>query len=80
MYVLLYWTGLPLSALLTRQDGIRKSDLVPVQGILAWPGVVDRSIGKQDIILHAVDKERCERDNKQKLTVGMRWKKEKQGD
>ncbi|KAF3858154.1 hypothetical protein F7725_011355 [Dissostichus mawsoni] len=37
-------------ALLTGEDGVRKSDLVPVQGVLALPGVVDRSIGKQDMV------------------------------
>lgn len=44
---------------------------------MARPSVVDRSIGKQDVILHTVDKERRERDNKQQLTVRMRWKKKK---
>lgn len=62
--------SLPLSTLFCRKDCIWKSDLVPVQRVLAWPGVVDGSISKQDIIIHAVDKEGCECDNKQKLTVG----------
>lgn len=60
---------LPLSALLAGQDGIRESDFVSVQGILTRPGMVDCPIGKQYIVLHTVDKERCECDNKQKLTV-----------
>lgn len=64
-----------MSALLGREDGIWKSDLVPVQGVLALSGVVDGSVSKQDIVIHTVEKERCECDHKQKLTVRMRLKK-----
>lgn len=69
--------SLPCSALLSWQDGIWQCDFVPVQRVLDWPCVVDRSIGKQDIVFHAVDKERCECDNKQQLTVRVRFKKKK---
>ena len=37
-------------------------------------GVVDRSVGEQDVILHAVDEESGESDDEQQLTVLVRKK------
>lgn len=65
---------------MTGYDSVWEGDFVPVQGILAWSGVVDGSIGKQDVIIHTVDKERCECDDKQKLTVRMRRERGKNRD
>lgn len=44
---------------------------------MARRGVVDGTIGKQDIIIHTVDKKRCKRDNKQKLTEETKQTKNK---
>lgn len=55
---------IPFSALLGWKDGIWNRNLVSIQGVLAWPSVVDNPIGKQDIVIHTGYEERCECDDK----------------